>query len=492
MPRRPGLWAIASGAAAALGHAPFGLLPVSLLGFAVLIWTVARADQTRWTSARLGWLGGTVYFAVSLHWIVEPFLVDIARHGWMAPFALVFMAGGLALFWGGAAFLAFRGSVAIRAMTFAIALSLAEMLRGYVLSGFPWALPGYVWLDFPPQQIVAWIGPYGLTGVTLIVLALPALDARLWRGSIIASLAVAVLFLSPAPDIGNGSLGTVRLVQPNAPQDEKWDPEKAHVFVERQIDFTDAPKTGVDLIVWPETAIPYRFETATPVLQRVAGGAQGIPVIMGINRREDGRNFNALVSIGSTGAPLDVYDKVRLVPFGEFIPLGQLAELVGIRSFAARDGYGFSPGPKVRVVNTPLGAALPLICYEAIFPQHIRALDARPDYLLQITNDAWFGTFSGPYQHLDQARFRAIEQGLPLVRVANTGVSAVIGPDGAIVDQIGLGVAGYKDVAVPAPLGVTLYARMGDLPVFLLLTMIMAALTVSARRNAIAKDAPSS
>ena len=175
------------------------------------------------------------------------------------------------------------------------------------------------------------------------------------------------------------------------------------------------------------------------------------------------------------------------MPFGEFIPFGRAARLIGLKSLAARDGYGFSPGSGVRLIETPLGRALPLICYEAIFPQHGHSLKERPDFLLQITNDAWFGKFSGPFQHLDQARFRAVEAGLPLVRVANTGISAVIGPRGSVQDSIPLGVAGYLDAAMPGRLATpTLYARTGDWPVVVVLVVGVAGLFLRQRRNPIA------
>ncbi|NNL18969.1 MAG: apolipoprotein N-acyltransferase, partial [Boseongicola sp.] len=431
-----------AGLLAALGHAPFGLWPVSLAGFAFLVWCVAGAlprtpetfgarEGIRRRGAFVAWAGGVGYFALSLSWIVEPFLVDVARHGWMAPFAAVFMAGGLALFWGLAGWV---GSG--RSLLFAVALAAAEMLRGHVFTGFPWGLPAYIWAETPVRMVASLVGPYGVTALTLVLVSLSSLRGRAVVGSFASVLGLAALWVwglanGSDPEITATSMGTVRLVQPNAPQDEKWHPKRAIGFVERQINYTAAPKDDVDLIVWPETALPYRLDRAAPVLAQIAGAAQGVPVVTGINRSEAGRSHNSLIVVGSTGQAGEVYDKVHLVPFGEYIPFGQLARLVGLRSFAARDGYGFSPGPGVRLIETPLGRALPLICYEVIFPGHGRGLE-RPDYLLQITNDAWFGTVSGPYQHLDQARFRAVEQGLPLVRVANTGVSAVIDARGEI------------------------------------------------------------
>ncbi|QMU60055.1 MAG: apolipoprotein N-acyltransferase [Boseongicola sp.] len=480
--------ALLGGAFAALGHAPFGYWPVAVIGFFLIVWTVTNSD-VGFRAARAAWYAGLGYFAVTLHWIVEPFLVDVARHGWMAPFALVLMAGGLALFWGAAGWLASRVGGQQRALAFAISLSAAEFLRGVVFTGFPWALPAYIWADTPALGLAAFFGPYGVTLIMLVLVALPLTFAnkRLGSGlafSGLAAMALPSLLVGPDTSI----LGNVRLVQPNAPQHEKWHPEKAHIFVERQIGFTAEPKGNVDMIVWPETAIPYRLDRAAPVFAQISAAAQGVPVITGINRTENGRNHNALITLESDGQPGDVYDKVHLVPFGEYIPFGQLAQAIGLRSFAARDGYGFNPGAGVRLIDTPLGRALPLICYEAIFPAHGRGLE-RPDYLLQITNDAWFGKFSGPFQHLDQARFRAVEQGLPLIRVANTGVSGVIDAYGRVTTSLDLGETGFLDATVPVARAETIYARTGDIPVILILLASLGALIVAQRRNAIAKGA---
>ena len=489
-----GRWAtlalgLGAGALSALGHAPFGLWPVALAGFAVIIWLIAAAGRP-WRGALAGWAGGAGYFAVALHWIVEPFLIDAATHGWMAPFALLLMAGGLALFWALAAWIAYRvaggGAVAI-----ALALALAEVARGHVLTGFPWALPAYLWTDTPVRMSAALWGPYGLTALTFVLAALPSVrGSRLMRGGVTLVLlaglfgsgALVGLRATPGEDILDRP--SVRLVQPNAPQDEKWDPDRAPIFVQRLLDATGTGGARPDLIVWPETAIPYPLDRAGPVLESAALLARGTPVITGLNRRtETGEWFNALVTVGAGGDVSETYDKVHLVPFGEYIP-GRIDLL---RRMAAFTGFGFSPGAGVRAIDTPLGRAVPLICYEAIFPGHIRRAGERPDLLIQITNDAWFGTFAGPFQHLEQARFRAAEQGLPLIRAANTGISAVITPTGEVVASLGLGEEGFLDAEVPPPLAETLYARFGDLPVSVLLLFTLGALGVAARRNAIAK-----
>ncbi len=479
-----------SGILAALGHAPFGLLLVSLPGFAVLAFVVAHSPRPALT----GWAGGIGYFVVSIHWIVEPFLVEPEIHGWMAPFALIFLAAGLALFWGAAGWLSARigGN---RAISWALCLTAAELARGHVLTGFPWALPAYVWTDTPVRLTAAIWGPYGLTLLTLVITALPAWG-RSWparlRGGALAGIAVAALLGAGLLRDGtvHDGLTHIRMVQPNAPQDQKWDPALAHVFVDRAIDLTAQPKTDSppDLIVWPETAIPYVLDQAGPVLARAAEASEGIPVFTGINRREGAEWFNSSVLIDGEGREQATYDKVHLVPFGEYIPL----RIDFLRALAASTGFGFTAGEEVRLIDTPIGLALPLICYEAIFPGHVRRVEERPDYLLQITNDAWFGTFAGPYQHLQQAQFRAAEQGLPLVRVANTGVSAMIDPLGRVTASLPLGETGYLDAQVPKSLPPTPYAVTGDLPLTVILLATITALFAAQRRNAIAKGPTSS
>jgi apolipoprotein N-acyltransferase len=482
-PRTRALAAFGAGAVTALGQAPFSIEMLGVAGlFAGL--AVFFAARTARGAFAAGWAFGTGHFALALFWIVEPFLVDAGRHGWMAPFALLFMAGGLALFWGAAFAVAKRLG---GALAWGAALSLAELARGHVLTGFPWALIGHIWTDSGALQWAAWVGPHGLTLATLFLVAGTwTLLARRRAGWLLAAplpfvaLVLCGAVLAPPPqDLADRPV--VRLVQPNAPQDEKWDPDRVIDFYRRQVAFTAAEGAQV-LTIWPETAIPWPLDTAGAILEEVAAAAGGAPVVLGLNRREDGRWFNALVVTGAEGGAEALYDKHHLVPFGEYIPLGHVSRALGLRSFAARDGYGFSAGPGPALLDLgPLGTAAPLICYEAIFGRHIRALPERPDLLLNITNDAWFGRISGPYQHLAQARVRAVEQGLPMVRAANTGVSAVIDPAGRILASIPLNEAGFLDQAVPAPLPPTLYARTGDWPALVVVLATLAGAGFSRR-----------
>lgn len=458
------LWSLLAGAAAALGQAPFGLWPATVLGLALGAWLVGRAGSWRLATGR-GWALGAGFFAVTLIWIVQPFMVDPWRHGWMAPFALVLMAGGLALFWGAASGLSHR----FGRWSWPVFMSAGELLRGWLFTGFPWGEPGLVWVDTPVAQGAALVGAAGLTFLTFL-LATALATRHLAAGLAVVALVLAWLGGSLRPMAVAQTDTVLRLVQPNAAQHLKWDPEQAPKFVERQIALSAAPADRApDLVIWPETAVPYLLRHADPVLKRAAAAA-GAPVVLGIQRAEAGRYYNSMAVIGADGVLSDVYDKAHLVPFGEYIPGGNVLARVGITAFASQRGYGYSPGPGARLLDLgSAGMALPLICYEAIFARDLRAAPERAGWILQITNDAWFGTFSGPQQHLAQARMRAIEMGLPFVRAANTGISAVIAPDGRVVASLGLGRAGHIDAALPAAWPETPYARWGNLPLTLML-----------------------
>ena len=479
LPARMALAAVL-GAGAAFGLAPYEIWPLTLVVLGLVPWLIRGADR----AGQAGWIGwalGTGYFAHGLVWIVEPFLVDVSRHGWMAPFALIFLAGGLALFWAVAFWVAHRltGSPVARVWMLIATLSLAEFARAYAMTGFPWAAVAQIWVGTDAALLLAWIGPQGLALATLLAAVLPGL-AALSTGPVLlrvasfapaAGLAIASLGLAAGLPETYPSTGTVRLVQPNAPQHQKWDPQLMPVFFDRLVTYTEQTPHP-DLIIWPETAVPTLLEFAGPAFDVIADAAAGTPLAVGIQRTEGGRSYNSLVHLDAAGRVAAVYDKHHLVPFGEYFPGGDVAAQFGLRGFAAQDGDGYSAGPGPQVMSFGrLGQAVPLICYEAVFPQDVAGTPSRGDFLLQITNDAWFGQFVGPYQHLAQSRMRAIEQGLPMARSANTGVSAMIDPAGRIVASLPLGKAGFIDAALPAPLPPTLYARTGDLPLFLALLL---------------------
>jgi len=490
--RAPALAALA-GAGAGLGQAPFDLWLATPLGLAAVTALVALAPDPRGASLR-AFAGGFGYFALTLHWIVEPFLVDVARHGWMAPFALVLFAAGLALFWAAAGWVGARMLRAplARAAAFAPLLTLAEAARGTVFTGFPWALPGHALIDTPWLFLSGVTGAHGMTLLVTAVAALWALCIILPRAWPVAAGSLALLVLpyvfpaAPAP-VADTEAPVVRLIQPNAPQHLKWRQDMIPVFWQRGRDLTarapDPDLGAPDLIVWPETSLPVLLERSDAARVQLSVAAGGAPVLIGAQRVEGFAARNSLALVDGGGALASVYDKHHLVPFGEYLPFEGLANRMGIAALAAvlPGGYGPGEGPSGLDLGPVLGHAFPMICYEAIFPGYIRALDARPDWMVHVTNDAWFGTFSGPWQHLALARLRAAEQGLPVLRAANTGVSAVIDARGRVLDALPLGEAGSLDTRLPPPMPPTLYAGTGDLPVLFLAMIVVGGIALRDR-----------
>lgn len=477
---------LVAGLAAGLGQAPFSLYPLGLLGFALGFALLTRARSGFFT----GWLFGTAYYLLTLHWIIEPFLVDIERHGWMAPFALGFLAAGLALFWGAAFGIARAAAKTPFGLfiTWVGALAAVEFARGFSLTGFPWALPGYMWLDTPLAQLASEVGPYGLTLATFVLAgSIGLLAARSFVPALLILPVAAWVWITPqdvAPEI-TPDRPVVRLIQPNAPQHEKWQPDKVNVFFNRQLQFTAAEsETPPDLILWSETAIAWDITENALAREMIADAAGGIPVAVGIQRITPTDAYNSLALTDETGQVVQLYDKHHLVPFGEYMPAQPLMSRIGIQGLAAFDDRGFTAGPGPALVDTgKLGRALVLICYEGIFPQNVYGAPERPDWLMQPTNDAWFGQSAGPQQHLAQARFRAIENGLPMVRVANTGISAVIDARGNITASLPLNEAGFLDAPLPPAISPTLYAWTGDIPAFAAaLALLFAGIALGVRK----------
>ncbi|MGP6086771.1 apolipoprotein N-acyltransferase [Antarctobacter jejuensis] len=481
--------AVLCGAVIGLGQPPYDLWFLAFPGYVAAICLfhfMPRGLRTAGT----GWGVGLGYFGFSMGWIVEPFLVDAAVTGWMAPFGLFGLAGGLALFWGLAFWVAAHARHRLLALV--VAWSMVELARAYVLTGFPWALVPYFWLPVPVIQWVSVIGPHGLTIATLLCAAgfAAGLNGQYRPAGLSAALLILLFgggyLLTPAPqDLADRPV--VRLVQPNAAQHEKWDPQMIPVFMERKLRYTEAaPQPGLaapSLIVWPETSVPNLLHRAGPVLDQITAAAGEAQTVLGIQRAEFGGYYNSLIVLAPGGGVSALYDKHHLVPFGEYMPAAAVFSRWNIAGLAARADGGYSAGPGPQVIDLgPLGIGLPLICYEAVFPQDVNGGPFRPDMLLQITNDAWFGTWSGPFQHLAQARIRAIEQGLPMLRAANTGVSAVIDGAGRVLDDIPLGEAGYLDAPLPPPLAATPYSRTGDRPYFIALILAAAALLMAGRR----------
>ncbi len=488
--------ALAAGAAAALAHPPFGVLP-GLLGYALLMFLSERSAGAR-GAFWMGWLAGFAYFFISCWWVAEAFMVNPAQ-AWMAPFAASLLPIGLGLFWGTATALYRRfmpGGVR-RVLVFAALFCLLEWLRGHVLTGFPWNPAGASWkAGSAASQFAAIAGVYGLGFVTVAGAAAfaPLLGAGPRKArigsAVLGLLALAALMVGGAVRLSQARLEltetVIRIVQADVPQESKWTPEAYQGIVDRYVNLTGhAGALTPDLIVWPEGALPASanqvFAPGSADAEAIARAVQpGQSLIMGLGRGvpdpaapEGGRYYNSLFVLTDEGADglriTATYDKYRLVPFGEYLPAGGLMGALGVRSLTHMP-TDFSAGPVPAPIDIP-GAprAQPLICYESLYPGFTPGGAGRPGWIVNISNDAWFGRTSGPLQHLNLASYRAIETGLPVVRSTPTGVSAMIDPWGRVVGDQRLepGESGVIDARLPRPTGVTPYGRFGDLPFLL-------------------------
>jgi len=500
--RRYGLAALL-GVLAAGALAPLNIVVLVIVAFTGLVWLLDGAD-TRRSAFLIGWAFGFGFFVAGLHWIVYPMLVDAGRFAWMIPFALFFLPGGLALFAGaatlGAVMLGWQG--AFRVLSLAVAWTLAEWLRGHVLTGFPWNLVGYTWVEIAPMlQASAYLGVYGLSFVTVFAAASPAAFApgrAVERGApwpvVIAVAAIAMLAVAgamrSAVDVLPAEPVRLRIVQANIPQALKWNREERERNILRHIQLSRGPGHETrDLVIWPETASTFPIGSgdriAAVVARAVSGSAQlvtGAPRVSG--SRDTFRAYNSMVALDADGTVVAGYDKHHLVPFGEYLPLRSLLARFGIDKMVQGSPVDFSPGSGARTVYlSGVPGFSPLICYEAIFPGAVRDAFDRPAWLLSLTNDAWFGPNAGPAQHFAMARMRAAEEGLPLVRAANTGISAVVDAHGRVQDRLDTGMRGVIDADLPPRLPTTLYGRFGDVIVFTLLAMGVLVVGVRRRRS---------
>ena len=482
-----------AGAASALALPPYDVWPVLFLTLPVLLAGLDAIDRSGRAVPLRGFLAGFLfgfgYFLASLLWVGNAFLVEAATYGWMIPFALAGLSAYLALYWGAAAMatiLASRPGLP-RIVMLAACLALAEWLRGHLLTGFPWNTPGYATAGLPGlAQSASLVGIYGLTFLVLLCAGLPALIfvrprsrlATVGACLILAAAAIASVVGSErlAAPAAAGTGLKLRLVQGNVPQNTKWDAAQARAIFARYLALsrggTDgrSPLDGNTVVIWPESALPFLVDQSPAALREIAdllpGGSR---LLLGALRRDPDRQvYNSIIAIDGNGTIEAVYDKVRLVPFGEFLPFSRWLDPIGIRRFITAP-HGFAAGATSRAIALPgIPPFMPLICYEAIFPEQARGSQSA-EWLLNVTNDAWFGESGGPHQHLLQAQFRAIETGMPLIRVANTGISAVFDGYGRAIGELKLGTEGTLDTVLPRSMPATLYASWGDSLFFLVL-----------------------
>ena len=515
---RADLISVLAGASAALALPPLHILPVLLVAFPVLLAQINAASSFT-EAARRGWWFGFGYHVVGLYWITEAILIEAARYWWLVPIAVPGLAAVLAVFiaipagvaWfvacrssagfaaGGssAGFVAGRSSAGFvagrssaghvagertrssAAQVFALAGGwvLGDLARQFVATGFPWnplgsvwALPG--WFGDVMLQPAALVSVHGLTLVTVALACAPALR---WRGRGVCCLILACwigfgLFRMSEPPPPDQNL-TVVLIQGNVQQGQKWDPRLRDSVFERYLRLTDEgvqQSVGVQqsagiqqsakrprIAVWPETASPFLLDDTAG--RAISNASHGEPTLIGAVRFDtEDRPRNSLFALTGTGAISGIYDKWHLVPFGEYQP--RWAQ-VGIQLV---QGDGFAPGPGPETLHLPdIPAVGPLICYEAIFPGQVVNETDRPSWMVNVTNDAWFGTSAGPRQHLAAARMRAVEEGLPLLRAANTGITAAFDGRGHELTRLPMEESGFRAVTLPGPWPATTFARFG-------------------------------
>lgn len=531
-----------AGATGVLALSPFDFIPAMFVPMTAAVWLLdgtTRSDprdgflgraslKSVFDAAGLGWWLGFGYFLAGLWWLGSAFLVEADKFLWALPLAVGGLPAGLALFTA-AGFAVARilwSSGGGRVFALAAGLGAAEWMRGLLFTGFPWNVFGMAFggnLLF--GQIAAFIGLYGLTSLTILVAAAPATlidpvktNGPRWTslgGRVRPPVLLAVLLLMVMGVVGALRLKTgsaefetgikLRIMQPNIPQDAKFRPENKEMILRHYLALSDratSPQsTGVaDVthLVWPESPFPFILSRDAPSLARI-GMLLGDSTILitGAARmgdtikdtRNPGRSkniyYNSIHVIGKGGVLIDTYDKVHLVPFGEYLPFSRSLESLGVTQMVSIPG-GFDAGAFRKLLVAPgLPAFSPLICYEALFPGEVTpqaGKGERPGFMLNVTNDAWFGETIGPYQHFAQARLRAIEEGLPLIRAANTGISAIIDPYGRILEQLPLGVEGILDGRLPRKIGSTLFSSHPvSIPLSILLILAFGALVAKMR-----------
>jgi apolipoprotein N-acyltransferase len=508
-----------AGAAAAFAFAPYYALPLLFLAFPLLLVLVDHTPSWR-KAAVLGWFFGFGHFLVGFHWIGNAFQVDAETFGWAEYPALLLLSGVMAFYpalalgvtkhlW---ARLFARGVEPFNLrgiLIFALLWSVTEWLRGHLFTGFPWNLLGYVWgFSDAMLQPAALFGIYGLSLLTAVLVALPLLwlnhplrsrqgfrGFMLMAGLALAMLVFGLLSLGLADkgawaDKGMVSGVRLRLVQANIDQKEKWNPETRRAHLDRYMRLSEQlaalPPTD---IIWPETAVSY-FVGNDPAASRFIASALPNPdghVITGAPRMEQDSGkgmtlWNSLFVVGRGGDLLAGYDKFHLVPFGEYLPFRPFMSIFGLDKMAAGD-VDFSPGPGPQTISIAgLPPFSPLICYEIIFPGQVVKSGDRPQWILNITNDAWFGESMGPYQHLVAARTRAVEEGIPVIRIAGTGISAIIDAEGRVLTSLPLDTSGVIDGGLPSARAIRpIYARFGDWSYLFLVSI--AIIGVIRRRN---------
>lgn len=491
----------ALGALAVLSLPPLGIFPVLLISIPAFIW-ISETAPTKFKTFLGGWAFGAGYFIFGLYWVSAALFVDIKAWGWVMPFSLIVGPAVLGLYYGLIPLAAhrWRHNGAAHAFVFITAWAAVEYARGHLLTGFPWNLAGQAWEHaLPVLQTVSLGGIYTLTLLTVFWAAAPVFyrtSPKIFAAAVFSFallLGFGTLRMVQTPTAQNGAY-ELRIVQANIPQTMKWDPDEDWRNLERHAELSASQEREENppprIVIWPESASRHDFghfpEIGGYIGQRLPRGSIGVigNIRVTLDKTQTPVAYhNSLTALGRKGEVLATYDKHHLVPFGEYLPFRKYVTFEPLA--LALSGIGdFTPGAGPRTLAADgFPPFSPLICYEAIFPAAAVDKTNRPAWLVNVTNDGWYGMSAGPFQHLAISRIRAIEEGLPMARAANTGISAVIDPVGRTVARLGLGDKGQLDSILPAPLPPTLYARFGDSIFFALLLVFAAAGICAARKK---------
>lgn len=542
-PRRRRMVVFLAGALSILAMAPVFLWGVLFVTVPIVLRAVESAEReaptwawfkplARWRlgrAASVGWWFGAGYHLAGTFWIGEAFLVEAEIFAWLLPFAVTALPAGLALFFAAAtaatSFSAPLTSTAkshvVRAIAFAVFVGLAEWLRGHIFTGFPWNVLGYA---FAAPMMIMSASVFGIYGLTvLVVLAttvpmeilrrVPSLGTNARIGLLVAAGALPLTFLAwTVWDDGaarpiQSDAPNIRIVQPSVQQRDKWDPaQRRRIFDDHLLLTRQAPDgqlddaRAIDLVVWPEAAMPFlplESEIAlADIGAALALSPKRLTLLSGALRADRAdpdaaptarrRVFNSLIGFqaGEQARVVGSYDKIHLVPFGEYLPLQSVLEAIGLQQLSRlRGGFTSGPTPRPLMSIEGIGAVLPLICYEVIFPRQVIQGGLRPRVMVNVTNDGWFGNTTGPRQHLHMTQVRAVEEGVPIIRAANNGISALIDGHGRTIARLGLNVRGSLDAALPPALPAPFYARFGDLLFWLAICLGFVVVAVNHRRG---------
>ena len=457
------------GAFLSLGNPPFSFPYIILIVLVVIGYFWLKKNYSPKKSFFFGFFFGFGYFTFSLVWIIEPFLVEPNITVILAPFVLIILSGILSIFWGSAFFFSsYKNDFKIKNISLfklAICFSSAEILRSYLFTGFPWVLLGLAFIDTPISQALSIFGPYWLTSV-IVFLCLIIPIGKIGILLSITGFSLLIIYGLYRDDyvLDEEINKQIRIIQPNILQKNKWKKDLEEVNFSKLIKLSNINSENVDILIWPETSVPFFLEYKKN-FQNIIFNTISKPIILGARRYDKSSNklYNSAYYLNANGKVEQIYDKKHLVPFGEFVPFNNILNIFVETGIENNGITGFSVGKKTNeiVIDNSIKISL-FICYESIFSSEIDTNIINSDFIVHLTNDAWFGSFNGPQQHIIQIRARAIEQGLPVLRSANTGISALIDPYGKILKKIPLNIEGYLDVKIPKKIDETLYSKFGS------------------------------